>query len=124
MQRSSAFIRYSSLRFRTCVERGAAAEKAWQEKVFAYTKAFPDLAKQWRYALNGVLPDGWDASLPEFSAAPAIAAQEASGEVLNAIAKKVQALISGSAELGALPKNSAGIPRHDFAPGRARTTCG
>jgi transketolase len=85
--------------FRRCVDRGKALETLWQERVAAYAKAFPDLADNWRNALAGLLPHGWNTGLPDFSKTTAIATREASGMILNAIAKKVPTLIGGSADL-------------------------
>ena len=52
------------------------------------------------------LPDGWDADLPTFPAdAKGIAGRDASGKVLNAVAKRVPWLIGGSADLA--PSNKS-----------------
>ena len=99
--------------FRRCVEKGNAAEILWQEKVSAYTKAFPDLANKWRDAVEGMLPDGWNTGLPDFSTTTAIATREASGMVLNAIAKSVPSLIGGSADLAPSTKTLI-TGSHDF----------
>ncbi len=85
--------------FSACMEKGKAAESDWQQRFRAYAEAFPDLAKAWRDALDGILPEGWDAAVPDFSATPAIATREASGMVLNALAKSLTTLIGGSADL-------------------------
>jgi transketolase len=85
--------------FRRCVEKGRMAESLWQERVTAYSKTFPELSGEWKDALAGVLPHGWDGGLPDFSKTGAIATREASGMVLNAIAKNVPTVIGGSADL-------------------------
>jgi transketolase len=53
-----------------------------------------------------VLPDGWDAELPTFPAdVKGLAGREASGTVLNAVAKRVPWLIGGSSDLA--PSNKS-----------------
>jgi transketolase len=99
--------------FRNCVKSGQEAEARWQEKVAAYTGAHPDLAGQWAAAINGVLPEGWEADLPDFSGTESIATRAASGQVLNAVAEKIPTLIGGSADLA--PSNNTIIKSsHDF----------
>jgi transketolase len=99
--------------FSSCVPKGKAAENDWQEKLSTYAKAFPDLAKAWRDALSGILPEGWEASLPAFSGTPSIATREASGMVLNALAKNLLTLIGGSADLAPSTKTLITFS-HDF----------
>ena len=87
-------------RFRKCIEAGKEAEARWQENYLAYSKEYPDLAKQWVDAMSGFLTSGWDDKIPEFSVADGpIATRAASGKVLNAIADKIPTLIGGSADL-------------------------
>jgi len=90
--------------FRKCVTQGAELENAWNEKFDAYAKAYPKLAKEWEHRLSGTLPEGWEETLPDFSETTAVATRSASGEVLNAIAEAIPALIGGSADLA--PSNN------------------
>jgi len=90
--------------FRKCVTQGAELENAWNEKFDAYAKAYPKLAKEWEQRLSGTLPEGWEETLPDFSETTAVATRSASGEVLNAIAEAIPALIGGSADLA--PSNN------------------
>lgn len=85
---------------RQAVERGRELEDAWNQKFAAYKKAHPRLATAFEAALNGRLPDGWDADIPQFppSAGP-LATRAASGKVLNSFAPKVPWLMGGSADL-------------------------
>jgi transketolase len=86
--------------FRKAVERGAHSEAAWNGRLDAYTKAFPELAATLRGSLHGELPSGWDADIPVFPAEPkGLATREASGKIMNAIAPKLPALTGGSADL-------------------------
>ena len=86
--------------FRLAVENGQQAEAEWNAKFTEYTKAFPDLAKEFQQGMAGELPNGWDAGIPSFPADPkGMATRVASGKVLNEIDKKLPSLIGGSADL-------------------------
>src|SRR5690606_29312544 len=81
-------------------KRGMEAEKAWQEKWDAYEATYPELAAQLKAAMVGELPTGWDADIPVYAPdAKAIATRSASGDVLNALARRLPMLIGGSADL-------------------------
>ncbi len=85
---------------RQAVGRGAELEQAWQERFTAYRRAYPELAAQFEAAMSDVLPDNWDADIPQFSPDKgAMATRAASGQVLNAFAAKVPWLLGGSADL-------------------------
>jgi transketolase len=90
--------------FREAIDRGAAEEAAWNQKYQAWRSAFPDLAQQWDSALKGELVSGWDADVPTFSDAKKIATRNASGDVLNAIAKHFPTMIGGDADLAGSTK--------------------
>lgn len=80
--------------------RGQALRDAWMVKFEAYRKQYPALAEQGYSMLRRELPLGWDKGLPTFPADPkGIATRDASGQVLNAIAKNVPWMIGGSADL-------------------------
>src|SRR5262249_14950820 len=85
--------------FRSAIDRGQRAQGAWQQRFDAYAAAFPDLAADWHRTCSGELPKGWDAELPTFGTADAQATRQAGGKVLNAIAKRVAAVIGGDADL-------------------------
>ncbi|GAA0722956.1 transketolase [Dokdonella soli] len=86
--------------FRSAVARGVEREAAWNERVAAYTNAFPQPAAELASSLRGELPAGWDADIPTFPAdAKGLATREASGKVMNAIAPKLPSLTGGSADL-------------------------
>jgi len=91
--------------FRKCLESGKKAESLWQDLFAAYSNKHPDLAKQWKDAVNRALTGGWDATLPDFSKTEGpVATRSASGQVLNAIAEKIPEIIGGSADLA--PSNN------------------
>jgi transketolase len=80
--------------------RGARLEGEWTSLVEAYRKAHPDLAAQFEEALAGRLPERWEMEVPLFRPGDGpIATRNASGKVLNALAKRVPTLIGGSADL-------------------------
>ncbi len=85
--------------FRACVEKGRKAEENWRGVFDAYKKQFPELAKEWDAFMNGELAPGWDSEIPDFVGSGPVATRSASGQVLNAIAKKIPNLIGGSADL-------------------------
>ncbi|MDB5819448.1 MAG: transketolase, partial [Rhizobacter sp.] len=87
-------------RFREAVTKGEKLEADWHQRMQAYAKAYPDLARELDDRGNDKLADGWDADIPVFEAdAKGIATRVAGGKVMNAIAPKVPALFGGSADL-------------------------
>ena len=94
--------------FRQARERGAQLEAAWNQRMEAYCKAFPELGGELERRLEGELPKGWDAGIPVFPAeVKGMATRNASGEVLNSIAGRLPELIGGSADLA--PSNKTWI---------------
>ena len=87
-------------RFREALEQGAKAESDWKERMVAYARDFPELAREFDLRQKAELPAGWDADLPVFAAdAKGMATRVAGGKVMNAIAAKLPALVGGSADL-------------------------
>jgi transketolase len=64
---------------RKAVERGKAAEAAWDKLFTEYAKKLPDLAKQFRDAAAEKLPINLDEILPKFEAGSSVATRKASG---------------------------------------------
>ena len=87
--------------FRQALERGRQQQEQWQATLEAYRKVYPDDARQLEADLRGDLPEGWDKDLADLFKAEdkPIATREASGQVMNVIAKKVHSLAGGSADL-------------------------
>jgi transketolase len=91
--------------FREAVGRGQQWEAEWKSRLEAYAQAHPQEADQFRQALSGELPEGWEEALPVFPAdAKGMATRAASGQVLNALAPVIPTLIGGSADLA--PSNN------------------
>jgi transketolase len=81
--------------------RGEKLHNEWKVLFEDYRRKYPELAEQGWRMLRRELPDGWDRGLPTFPAsAKGLATREASGQVLNAIARNVPWLMGGSADLG------------------------
>ncbi len=86
--------------FRAAIERGSQQEQEWNESVARYTEQHAELGRAWHTLMEGELPADWEAKLPTFADAKAMATRAASGEVINALAPVIPALIGGSADLG------------------------
>jgi transketolase len=90
---------------REAVDRGRRLHEEWQATCDAWKEAHPDLADRLQRALDGALPDDWDADLPFFEpGAKPIATRSASGKTLAAIARRVPWLLGGSADLASSNK--------------------
>src|SRR5690606_23365373 len=97
-------------------KRGEEAEKQWNQLFADYKKAYPELGKELELAINGDLPDGWDADLPVYEPGSSIASRSSSGETINAIAKTVPYYFGGSADLATSNKTDI-KGGGDFLPG-------
>ena len=96
------------IQFRKSVDRGLEFEQSWTESFKKYLSDYPDLGHNFEKQLKGELPQGWDNDIPVFPADPkGKATRVISGQVLNAIAKNVPALMGGSADLA--PSNKTWI---------------
>jgi transketolase len=67
----------------------------------AYSKSYPDLAKQLKLDLSGDLPSGWDNGLDKLflTEDKPIATREASSRIMNIISTKLHSMVGGSADL-------------------------
>ncbi len=80
--------------------RGATLRTSWDTMLAAYGKEHPQLAAEHAAMQRRELPAGWDKELPTFPAdAKGLAGRQASGQVLNVLAKHYPWLIGGSADL-------------------------
>lgn len=81
-------------------QRGHEQRTAWMAQFTEYQAQYPQLADHLYKMQHRQLPDGWDKDLPTFPADPkGVAGRDASGKVLNAVARNVPWLIGGSADL-------------------------
>jgi transketolase len=81
-------------------KRGKELRDAWFARVKEYRAKYPELADQFYRMMHRQLPEGWDRNLPTFPVDPkGVATRDASGKVLNALARNVPWLMGGSADL-------------------------
>jgi transketolase len=86
--------------FRAALEKGAREEEEWNALVSRYAESHAEQGRAWQDLMSGELPAGWEEKLPAFADAKPVATRVASGEVINALANVLPALIGGSADLG------------------------
>ncbi len=85
---------------REAVQRGAQLEAGWQERLDAYRQHYPDRAAEFDQVVRGELPEHWDADVPAFAPDDGpMATREASGKVMNGLARRLPTFIGGSADL-------------------------
>ena len=88
-------------------KRGARARCEWEALFAGYREHFPELATEIDQMQRRELPVGWDRDLPSFPTdAKGIAGRDASGQVLNALAKNTPWLLGGSADLAPSTKTT------------------
>jgi transketolase len=85
-------------------DKGAAAQKAWEDKFAAYKAAHPDLAAEFERRMAGDLPSDWEAKASAFIAEVAakgetIASRKASQNTLNGFGPLLPEFMGGSADL-------------------------
>ena len=80
--------------------RGAKLRATWQQSFDAWAAAHPDNAALLARLEKRELPADWNADIPVFEAGTQVATRKASGDVINAIARRVPELWGGSADLG------------------------
>lgn len=86
--------------------QGVQAETEWNAKFESYQKEYPELAEQFVRAMNNELPADFDAEIPVYEAGKSVATRSSSGEVINALAKKVPSFFGGSADLAGSNKTT------------------
>lgn len=102
--------------FRKHVEKCAAEQKAWEERLEKYKAAYPAEGAAFVAQMKGELPAGWEAKLPLNE--KSIATRKASENCLAVLFPTITGLIGGSADL--TPSNltrPASANLTDFAPG-------
>ena len=85
-------------------EKGAAAEKSWDDKFAAYAKDFPAEAAEFTRRMAGDLPANWKATTDAFIAATneagaSLASRQASQKTIAALAPILPEFLGGSADL-------------------------
>ena len=86
--------------FRRALDRGLAAEAAWNGTWAGYAALDPALAAELSGCLGGDLPAGWDEALPHYAGdAKGLATRAASGNLLAAVKDRLPGLMGGAADL-------------------------
>ncbi|WP_039055817.1 transketolase [Enterobacter sp. Bisph1] len=85
-------------------ERGGKAQLAWNDKLSAWEKEYPELAAEFKRRMSGGLPESWEKTTSEWinnlQANPAkIATRKASQNTLNTYGPVLPELLGGSADL-------------------------
>lgn len=87
--------------------RGKALRAAWDKLARAYRDAHGDLASRLSLMRNRQLPKNWDLGLVQFPAdKKGVATRDASEQVLNQIAQRVEWLLGGAADLAPSTKTT------------------
>jgi transketolase len=94
---------------------GQQKEDEWNQLFAAYKEQYPELSNQLEQAIEGKLPEGWEASLPVYEEGTSLATRASSGEALNGVAKSVPQFIGGSADLAG-SNNTMIKGANDFTP--------
>ncbi|WP_107839876.1 transketolase [Metasolibacillus meyeri] len=93
--------------FKEAAERqGVAAEQAWNKQFEAYRAEYPELAAEFENAMEGDLPADFAAEVPVYEAGKSVATRSSSGDVINALAKKLPSFFGGSADLASSNKTT------------------
>lgn len=92
-------------------DKGAEKEKAWQEKWDAYSKEYPELAREWDLWHSKDLPIDLLNDEEFWSFDGKDATRSSSGKVINRLTKILPNLIGGSADLG--PSNKTFMEGRD-----------
>ena len=85
-------------------KRGAALERAWNDKFAEYEKAHPELAREFRRRVAGELPANWSAHCQMLlekiiAETESIATRKASQNTIEGVAPVLPELVGGSADL-------------------------
>jgi transketolase len=104
--------------------RGRALRQEWEQLLERYRGEHPELADQIEQMQRRELPDGWDSDLPAFpTGEDDVATRKASGNALNAVARRLPWLVGGAADLEdstsvGLDFDGAGTFSHEDRGGR------
>ncbi len=83
---------------------GAAAEQAWNARMDAYRKVFPELAAEFERRMRGELPKDWRKAVDDFirttqEKPTAVATRSSSQQVLHVLGATIPEMLGGSADL-------------------------
>jgi transketolase len=89
-------------------KKGKRAEAKWKKLLVKYFETYPELAVEFKDAVEGKLPVNLDEALPAFEAGSSVATRKASGKVLAELMPKLPLIMGGSADL--TPSNNTKWP--------------
>ncbi|MBI5975243.1 transketolase [Staphylococcus canis] len=90
----------------TMIKRADENENEWKSKLEEYSQKYPELAKEFKDAIKGKLPEGYEKELPKFDLGHKGASRADSGEIIQAINKSVPSFFGGSADLASSNKSN------------------
>jgi len=80
-------------------QRGGDLRKSWDSEFASWSKANPANAELLKRLTNRALPQDWNAALPSYNSDKEVSTRKASGDTINALAKKLPELFGGSSDL-------------------------
>ncbi|MGH7642144.1 MAG: transketolase [Candidatus Dormibacteria bacterium] len=93
--------------FRVAKEQGGTWSREWNGRFFTWSEAFPELAYDWRTAIGGELPAGWEDVLPAWGeGSDPVATRSSAGQALVALANRIPWIVGGDADLSESTKTA------------------
>ncbi|MBN2595076.1 MAG: transketolase, partial [Sedimentisphaerales bacterium] len=89
-------------------KKGAREEAKWNKLLVKYFEIYPELAVEFKDAVEGKLPVNLNEVLPAFEAGSSVATRKASGKVLAELMPRLPLILGGSADL--TPSNNTRWP--------------
>ncbi len=80
-------------------QRGGDLRRSWEIEFSNWKKANPTKAELLERLVNRSLPQDWNSNLPTFGSDKEVSTRKASGDTINALAKKLPELFGGSSDL-------------------------
>ncbi|KAK5148843.1 hypothetical protein LTR04_000438 [Oleoguttula sp. CCFEE 6159] len=109
--------------FQNLPSKGQLLVSEWNDLLRCYEEIHPELAANFKRRVDGTLPEQWKSLVPTVSPKSATPSRKSSGMVLNPIAKEVNNLMVGTADL--TPSVNMSWERTlDFQSPNIKTTCG
>ena len=86
--------------FQKAIDKGAKAEKDWNDRFGAYKRKLPKEHEELSRMISGKLPEDWDKDMPVFAPGDGdMATRNASHAAISALVGRVSSLIGGAADL-------------------------
>ncbi|MGJ5712034.1 transketolase [Staphylococcus auricularis] len=90
----------------TMLKRANENEAQWNQLLEQYSESYPELAKEFKQAMNRELPISYKDELPHFEVGSSNATRADSGEIIQVLSKSVPSFFGGSADLAGSNKSS------------------